>query len=582
MLVRTLFAWLAVSLPVFAQTPQWGQDTVYSVSGLPANSTNRMAVADLNADGRSDVVLIRASGNGFVLMGQAAGGLQLLATQVSASGTSLSLGDLDGDGIVDILAVGSGVVMKKGVGDGTFTTMNVPLGLNPANASAGIVGDFNADGLNDVAVALTGEVRVALGVPGGTYLLPYAFTCCTSAGALTTQIADFNSDGVQDLFVACASSFTIVFGSSVGSLTAQSYGRGTTGFPAIGDFTGDGVTDIVVGGGDLLLGLNNGQFVPGPPLISPASGRMRTFDCDGDGSTDILVPITGGNFGISRNNAGLGMNNSFQMNILTAIQDTATAHIAGDPRPEILLLADQGSNSRIVTIKNQAPNCNQNAIDDVIEVSHGLVTDCDSNGVPDECQTDCDDNDIPDVCQITAQPSLDLDVDGTLDVCEVVGTPYCFGDGTGVLCPCDPGQAGAVGSGCKNSAGSGGKLRAVGNAHVVLDSVTISSSGLGPFAMGMLYQGTTPQSGGLGMAFGDGLLCVNGTVIRFQPRPASSDGLTDWGRAIPGDLPIATYGQLPATGGTRFYQVWYRDSHPAFCTSFTYNLTSGLEITWAH
>jgi hypothetical protein len=32
-------------------------------------------------------------------------------------------------------------------------------------------------------------------------------------------------------------------------------------------------------------------------------------------------------------------------------------------------------------------------------------------------------------------------------------------------------------------------------------------------------------------------------------------------------------------GNTRYFQQWYRDAF-TFCTSWTFNLTNGLQVTW--
>jgi hypothetical protein len=42
---------------------------------------------------------------------------------------------------------------------------------------------------------------------------------------------------------------------------------------------------------------------------------------------------------------------------------------------------------------------------------------------------------------------------------------------------------------------------------------------------------------------------------------------------------VSVRGQLPTGGGTRTYQVWYRNA-VAFCTPSVFNLTNGLEIVW--
>jgi hypothetical protein len=39
-------------------------------------------------------------------------------------------------------------------------------------------------------------------------------------------------------------------------------------------------------------------------------------------------------------------------------------------------------------------------------------------------------------------------------------------------------------------------------------------------------------------------------------------------------------GQVVATG-SRYYQAWFRNADPTFCTSATFNLTNGREVVWA-
>jgi hypothetical protein len=42
---------------------------------------------------------------------------------------------------------------------------------------------------------------------------------------------------------------------------------------------------------------------------------------------------------------------------------------------------------------------------------------------------------------------------------------------------------------------------------------------------------------------------------------------------------LSTLGGLPANGGTRLYQAWFRDAH-AFCTGATFNLTNAVGVEW--
>ncbi|MFO1011367.1 MAG: hypothetical protein U1F29_14975 [Planctomycetota bacterium] len=158
------------------------------------------------------------------------------------------------------------------------------------------------------------------------------------------------------------------------------------------------------------------------------------------------------------------------------------------------------------------------------------------------------------------------------------GTAYCFGDGTGAACPCDPGQAGQPGQGCANSTGNGGRIEASGTPSVANDSLVLHLSHLPATAAAIIFQGTVQQNGGNGSQLNDGLLCVNGSIIRIGTKN-SVGGASDWGFGVAGDPLISVRGAIPAVGGTRHYQGWYRNS-ASFCTPATSNYTNGWSITW--
>ncbi len=160
-----------------------------------------------------------------------------------------------------------------------------------------------------------------------------------------------------------------------------------------------------------------------------------------------------------------------------------------------------------------------------------------------------------------------------------VGTPYCFGDGTGpVPCPCDPGQSGNAGEGCANSFGTGGRISATGPASVNNDRVRLRVEGLPPATSALFFQGNVQQAGGAGVVFGDGLLCVTENIVRLGTR-TTAFGVAEFGYGVGADPLVSVRGLLPGTGGTRHYQVWYRNS-AAFCTAAVFNLSSGLTIAW--
>jgi len=155
------------------------------------------------------------------------------------------------------------------------------------------------------------------------------------------------------------------------------------------------------------------------------------------------------------------------------------------------------------------------------------------------------------------------------------GTPFCFGDGSGTACPC--GNASAVGAqeGCLNSLATAGRLRGTGVASLAADTFVLQGTGMAN-SSALYFQGTTRTAGGVGAAFGDGLRCASGTVVRLGTT-ANVAGNSSYPTA--GAQSVSVKGLITAPG-TRTYQVWYRNA-TVFCNPETFNVTNGWEIVWA-
>jgi hypothetical protein len=141
-------------------------------------------------------------------------------------------------------------------------------------------------------------------------------------------------------------------------------------------------------------------------------------------------------------------------------------------------------------------------------------------------------------------------------------------------CPCA--NPGAVGHGCANSLpGSlGALLTTTGAADVSADTLALHATAMPPGTSALFFQGTSSPA--TPVAFGDGALCVNGTVIRLATK-ACPDGTATYPAA--GDAAIHVRGQIPSTNTRRHYQTWYRNA-AAFCTASTFNLTNAVVVDW--
>jgi hypothetical protein len=158
--------------------------------------------------------------------------------------------------------------------------------------------------------------------------------------------------------------------------------------------------------------------------------------------------------------------------------------------------------------------------------------------------------------------------------CAPPGTPFCFGDGSGTACPC--GNSGTAGNGCASSVNAvGANLASSGSASIANDTFVLTGSGM-PSSSALYFQGTAQTASGAGAVFGDGLRCAGGTVTRLGTK-TNIGGTSSYPQA--GNLSISVKGGN-AAGNVRDYQCWYRNA-AAFCTPSTFNLTNGMEITWA-
>ena len=186
-----------------------------------------------------------------------------------------------------------------------------PVQTGPSPDVAG-VGDFNGDGLADLAIvnAVSDTITVQLGKGDGTFTtLPQTVTfgtmpCASNSFQSNCAIAvsDFNHDGKADLAVTSGSdnTLTVFQGNGDGTFTPFAGSPIPTGlFPEAvkaGDFNNDGLQDLVVANANdddvsILLGNGDGTFTATAAPIP--TGAFPFFiavaDFNGDGSADLAV-----------------------------------------------------------------------------------------------------------------------------------------------------------------------------------------------------------------------------------------------------------------------------------------------------
>jgi hypothetical protein len=181
-------------------------------------------------------------------------------------------------------------------------------------------------------------------------------------------------------------------------------------------------------------------------------------------------------------------------------------------------------------------------------------------------------------------PNILVTTDCHLDV--VLGSApiveYCTPGLFGVsACPCSNPPAGAA-RGCDNSSATGGaSLVGSGSPSLAADTLLLTTSGQRPNGTSIVLQGTT--SNGAGVAFGQGVRCVAGTLKRLYVKSASGGSISAPGA---GDASISArssaVGDPIGAGQQRFYMVYYRDPNVlGGCSALsTFNATDALAVSW--
>lgn len=243
-----------------------------------------VAAADFNNDGRLDVTYVDRTLNQAYVALQNADGTYSQSTAVATGSApfSISTGDFNNDGNTDAIVANQGsnnLSILLGNGSGGFSqSLLVPSQVTSSLKT--VVGDINGDGNQDFVVG--GSVsEVFIGKGDGTFSATQGF----NNGTLITALRDLNGDGRADLVSASSSSVQVSFGLTDGTLTSPTnYLIGTNvnnSAIVLGDFTGDGVTDILtVDSGDNSIGILKGGAQVGIQEVNlnTASGARDAID----------------------------------------------------------------------------------------------------------------------------------------------------------------------------------------------------------------------------------------------------------------------------------------------------------------
>jgi hypothetical protein len=282
---------------VFTPEVEWRTDTwtelpaydQFMAQPVVANVTDDNGDGMIDAEDVPDILACAFTGGGYgsagvlrALSGDGSGEHWAIQTVGSASvfgGASIAVGDIDGDGLPEIVTMDTDGVPVCISHDGQYEwTGNGPGGMNGASPA---IADLDQDGTAEIVIghriwSHLGDVEGEGAYGTGTNYTEYWY--CSSA------VADVDADGVLDVVVGNA-----VYDIHGNALWANGQSDGN---PAVADFDGDPGGEIaVVYAGTLRLQDDDGSILWGPiTLAGGAGGGPPTIaDYDGDGLPEIGV-----------------------------------------------------------------------------------------------------------------------------------------------------------------------------------------------------------------------------------------------------------------------------------------------------
>lgn len=308
------------------------------LNSVTADDTYGLTIADLNGDGINDLALASYNYGTFsartvVHLGNGDGTFGGTVSFLQDNGYArrvIEHGDFNGDGVLDLAVAGynAGVDIFIGNGNGTFQAVQVA-GTGTSNALA--VGDLNGDNQDDLFFGN----GVMLSNGDGTFGAVVSLT----GNSTTAELADVNGDGALDAISAAGSDISVAIGDGNGGFaTAQSIATapGTVNDLAVTDLDLDGDLDIGVSAISLdaviLRGDGSGTFSVAATVTQAGTGRDIEFgDIDGDGRDDLLLRPVG--FGGMEAFSSDGSFNFTSIDIgagITSAQDFEIADVDGD------------------------------------------------------------------------------------------------------------------------------------------------------------------------------------------------------------------------------------------------------------
>ncbi len=330
---------------------------------LPGGTPTAVVTADMNGDGKVDLICNSANNIVSVLTNDGSGGFVVAGTYAQPPTRSITAADINGDGKPDLICadfyLGTITVSTNdGIG-GLVVAGNYAVGNTPYSVAAA---DVNGDGKVDLVDVNFNDNTLSVLTNTGTGNFVTAGTYAVGVQPSMVTTADVNGDGKADLISANWGGGTLSVLTNDGSggfVTASTYGVGAGPiWVAAADVNGDGKVDLISADFysntmTVLTNNGNGGFLTASHYaVGSGPFSIAAADVNGDGKVDLICANSGdGTLSVLTNDGSGGFAAAGTLAVGSGPEWLAAADLNGDGKVDLVSANINGSGLSVLLNK---------------------------------------------------------------------------------------------------------------------------------------------------------------------------------------------------------------------------------------